>query len=126
MTSNLCKDVRAMRAIIRWGLSLLCLLLLGSFGHGYVWVSPVTKCPLGHAPDLRNTYPTYVLGCDGRVYGPYWYVMPPFAPHQGYLPGAIGQAIQSGFLPYELLQSKEGMEKALQGMPLLSKKHGKN
>src|SRR5262245_13519978 len=106
-----------MRAFIRLGIGLLGLLLVGSVSEGYVLVSPVTKCPLGHAPDMFSVGPTYYMGTDGRIYGPYYNLRPTFPPQRGYLPGPMGQAIQSGFLPYELMKTKEAMD--ISYMPLL-------
>src|ERR1043165_5922265 len=115
----------AMPEPIRWRIALSSLLLLSSISHGYVWVTPITKCPYPHAPDLYSTPPMYYRGPDCQIYGPYWCLRPPFPPYQNPLPGQIGKAIMEGYLPPELLKSKEAMAHTLDNMPTLGKKKEK-
>lgn len=109
-----------MKAILRWGTGLLSLLLLGSGSYAYVWVTPVTRCPYPQAPSLYNTAPIYYVDSYGRLSAPYYYLVPPGRPYNGYLPGPIGAAITSGNLPHNLLLSKEAM--SIGNMPLLGQK----
>lgn len=113
-----------MKAIFRWGVGLLGLLLLGNLSHGYVLVTPVTRCPYPVAPSLYNTPSYYLMDAYGNWTGPYTYLVPPFKPFQGFLPGPTGAAIASGNLPHTLLLSKEGL--AIGKMPMVGQvaKHG--
>jgi hypothetical protein len=88
--------------------------------HGYVWVSPVFKTPYPHAPDTRNSG-YYVMDAYGRWTGPHYYLVPPFRPGGGMLPGPIGQAIMAGNLPHTLMQNKDQF--SLGNAPMLGK-HG--
>lgn len=97
-----------MKAIIRWGAGLLSLLLLGSPSHGRVWISPVFKTPLPHAPSPLNSG-FYLVDACGRLTGPHYYLMPPCQPFNGMLPGPTGMAIQQGNLPHTLLLGHEGL-----------------
>src|SRR5262249_41263321 len=53
----------------------------------YYSTSPVTKKPLGVAPDLSRQRGSSCTNGRGMVYGPIFSVLPPFQPFQGYLPG---------------------------------------
>jgi hypothetical protein len=110
-----------MKAILRWGLGLVGLLLVSAVAHGYYWVTPVTKCPYPQAPSICNSG-FYMMDAYGRWSGPHYYVYPPMQPHQGPLPGPVGQAIMAGNLPHTLLM-KEGAN--MGGFPMLpSNRHG--
>jgi hypothetical protein len=108
-----------MKAIIRWSAGLLSLLLLGSSSDARVWISPVFKTPLPHAPSPSNSG-FYLVDAYGRLTGPHYYLVPPCPPFGGMLPGPTGQAIMSGYLPHTLLLSKEGL--AIGKVPLLGQK----
>lgn len=108
-----------MKAILRAGAGLFGLLLLTSTIHGYNWVTPVTKQPYPIAPSPA-TGGYYLMDANGHWCGPHYYLVPPFPPHNGFLPGPVGQAIMAGNLPPELLKSKEAM--TLGNMPMLGKK----
>jgi hypothetical protein len=108
-----------MKSILRWSAGLLGLLLLGSVSDGYYWVTPVFKQPYPAAPSPSNSG-FYLVDAYGRCTGPHYYLVPPFQPFNGMLPGKTGQAIQQGYLPHTLLMSKEGM--ALGNVPLLGQK----
>jgi hypothetical protein len=97
-----------MNALIRWGAGLLSLLLLGSTSHARVWISPVFKTPLPHAPSPSNSG-FYLVDACGRLTGPHYFLVPPCAPFNGMLPGPTGMAIQQGNLPHTLLLSQEGL-----------------
>ena len=98
-----------MKAILRAGTGLIGLLLAASVSFGYVFVTPVYKCPYPQAPNMCNTGPVYYHDAWGRLIGPYYYLRPPCQPFGGVLPGPTGEAIRSGNLPHTLLLSKEGM-----------------
>jgi hypothetical protein len=112
-----------MKAIIRAGAGLVGLFLVASLAQAYVWVSPVFKTPLQHAPDVR-TSAVYYYDAYGRLIGPFYNLTPPFQPFTMPLPGKTGQAIQSGYLPHTLLLSKEGL--SIGNVPMLGGKqeHG--
>lgn len=56
--------------------------------------SPALCVPLPVAPSLCNTPGFYVQYPDGTVYGPNYYLRPPYPPFNGILPGPTGQAIR--------------------------------
>jgi hypothetical protein len=114
-----------MKAILRWGTALLSLLLLTSASHAqYQLVSPVFKTPFPSVPSPSNSSGIYLMDAYGRWTGPHYYLVPPHQPFGGVLPGPIGQAIMSGYLPHELLMDKQAMAATLEGVPTLGK-HGK-
>ena len=89
-----------MKAIMRWGVGLMSLLLLTSVSQGYVWVSPVFKTPLPYAPDCCHPG-FWAQGPHGMWYGPNYYLMPPCGPFNGMLPGPTGKALMTGGLPMD-------------------------
>ena len=108
-----------MKAILRWGTALVSLLLLTQISAGYVWVTPVFKCPYPQAPSPSNSG-FYLLDSEGRWTGPHYYLVPPGKPFGGMLPGQTGQMIMSGYLPHTHLLSKEGL--AIGKVPLVGDK----
>src|ERR1700686_2112216 len=86
----------AMKAILRTSAGLMCLLLASSvsLAQERVFVSPVFKTPLAHAPGPSNIG-FYQMGPGGQWMGPF-YTAPSCAPFNGILPGPIGQAIMDG------------------------------
>jgi hypothetical protein len=62
--------------------------------------SPVFNVPLPIAPSPCSMPGFYTWcpdgTCYGTVYGPNYYLRPPFPPFQGVLPGTTGQAIAAG------------------------------
>jgi hypothetical protein len=117
------KEAPAMKAIHRAGTGLIGLLLAASVSFGYVFVTPVYKCPYPQAPNMCNTGPVYYYDAWGRLIGPYYYLRPPCQPFNGVLPGPTGQAIMSGNLPHTLLLSKEGL--AIGHVPLIGQQTAK-
>jgi hypothetical protein len=109
-----------MKAILRWGLGLVGLVLISSIAHGYYWTTPVTKCPYPQAPSVWNSG-FYLMDAYGRWSGPHYNLYPPMQPFQGALPGPVGQAIFAGNLPHPLLM-KEGANTG--GFPMIQKGHG--
>jgi hypothetical protein len=76
-----------MLALIRWGSGLLALLLATPFVTAQVWVSPVYCRPYQPAPDACGPG-FYSVGPGGMVYGPNYYLVPPWAPVGGCSPAA--------------------------------------
>src|ERR1035438_741474 len=88
-----------MKAILRWGAALVGLLLVTQISHGYVWATPVSKCPYPIAPSPSNSG-FYLMDAYGRWTGPHYYLVPPCKPFGGMLPGRTGEMIMSGYLPH--------------------------
>jgi hypothetical protein len=107
-----------MKAILRWGVGLVGLLLFTSYSFGQVGYSPVLKVPYRQAPDCYNSG-FYLMDAWGRCTGPHYYLVPPTGPFNGILPGPIGKGIQSGQLPHHMLMSKDGM--SIGNAPVLGK-----
>jgi hypothetical protein len=97
-----------MKAILRWGASLVGLLLVSAVASAYYWVTPVLKCPYPVAPSPCNGG-FYLLDSQGRWTGPHYYLVPPCRPFNGILPGKTGGMIMAGNLPHTWLMSKEGL-----------------
>jgi hypothetical protein len=115
-----------MRAIIRCGGGLLGLLLLTSVSTAYPpWCNPLTQQPYPTAPDACG-YGFYVVGPYGMVYGPNYYLVPPFRPvgtclptnYQGQQPNIPGRAPLS-------LPVLGGPPGAVQPMPVFNTQMGK-
>ncbi len=76
-----------MHAITRWGGGLCAVLLFSSvsFAQGYYWATPVFKTPYPTAPDACGPG-YYVANQCGAVYGPNYWLLPPFPPYNGPAP----------------------------------------
>ena len=83
-----------MSPLLRVGGGLAGLLLTASVSFGYTWIHPVTRQPIMPAPDATGPG-WYAVGPEGMVYGPNYYLQPPWQPFNGHLPGATGQAIMA-------------------------------
>lgn len=91
-----------MKAILQWGSGLVALLLFVSSSPAYDWASPVFKWPIQTAPDACGPG-WYSIGGCGMVYGPNYYLVPPWMPFNGLLPGPGGQCLmraQAGIPPW--------------------------
>ena len=77
-----------MKRMTTWGMGLLGLLLVASNAQaqGYYWVHPVSRQPIMPAPDTFGPGFYTQNGPSGMVYGPNYYLTPPWAPFQGVLP----------------------------------------
>ena len=75
-----------MRALVRCGGGLTGLLLAASVSLGQHWIHPVTRAPILPAPDACGPG-WYAPGPQGMVYGPNYYLVTPWAPHNGFRPG---------------------------------------
>ena len=78
-----------MTAIIRWGGGLVASLLVCSASFANPWTYAVSGCPIPAAPDACGPG-WYSCGPYGMVYGPNYYLRPPFPPFQGMIPGNCG------------------------------------
>lgn len=58
----------------------------------------ITCYPPPQAPDMCNTRPFYYPTCYGMVYGPNYYLRPPFPPFQGMI-GPVGAYGVQGMFP---------------------------
>jgi hypothetical protein len=83
-----------MKAIVRWGGGLAAVLLISSVSFAQTWVTPVTKMPYPPNPDACGPGYYVVNGC-GAVYGPNYWIKPPYPPFNGILPGPTGQCLQA-------------------------------
>jgi hypothetical protein len=93
-----------MNAIIRWGGGLVAALLFTSVSFGQTWVTPVYKMPYPPNPDACGPG-FYVMNGCGAVYGPNYWLVPPYAPFNGMLPGKTGQCLQqaqAGIAPWTI------------------------
>jgi hypothetical protein len=73
-----------MKATVAWAAPLAGLLLAASSAQAQYY-SPVTKQPLGYAPDAYG--PGYYVMCpDGQIIGPNYWLRPCFEPFQGVRP----------------------------------------
>ena len=73
-----------MKATVAWAAPLAGLLLAASSAQAQ-YVSPVTKQPLGYAPDAFGPG-YYVMSPDGQIIGPNYWLRPGFEPFQGVRP----------------------------------------
>jgi hypothetical protein len=110
-----------MKAIIRTAAGLLSLLLFSGVSQARIWISPVYKTPLPCAPSPSNSGGFFLVNERGCLTGPHYYLVPPFPPFNGILPGPTGHAIQQGNLPHTLLLSHQGM--AVGNVPYLGQQH---
>lgn len=82
-----------MRAIVRWGAGLAAVLLFTSVSSAQYWVTPVLKQPYPPNPDACGGG-WYSMNACGAVYGPNYWLIPPYPPFNGILPGKTGQVLQ--------------------------------
>lgn len=71
-----------MRGLVLWGGGLTGLLLTASLSCGQYLLHPVSRLPILPAPDACGPG-WYGVGTDGVVYGPNYYLQPPWPPHSG-------------------------------------------
>jgi hypothetical protein len=72
----------AMKATFGWALAGLCLFASSASAQ---YLAPVSKRPLGYAPDAFG--PGFYVTCpDGQVIGPNYCLYPPFPPYNGVRP----------------------------------------
>jgi hypothetical protein len=97
-----------MKAIMRWGSGLVALLLFTSVSFSWEWQSPVFRTPFPQNPDACGPG-WYNMGHCGMVYGPNYYVVPPWLPFNGMLPGKQGDNLmcaKQGIPPWHVAQAR--------------------
>jgi hypothetical protein len=93
----------------RWGGALLALLLATPLVSAYTWGSPIYCRPYYPAPDACGPG-WYVVNPWGMVYGPNYYVYPPFPPVGGCSPANYYTARAQAQAPagYPILPGRPG------------------
>lgn len=98
-----------MKATILWGGTMLGIIgVVPMAPAGGPACSPALHIPLGTAPDACGPG-FYATGFGGACYGPNYWLVPPFPPFNGILPGKAGAwigAAQHGRLPHAVMAAQ--------------------
>lgn len=103
-----------MKATILWGGTLLGIIgVVPIVQAGGPACSPALHIPLGTAPDACGPG-FYATGVGGMCYGPNYWLVPPFPPFNGILPGKAGTwigAARNGQVPQAVLAAQMAQQR---------------
>lgn len=103
-----------MKATILWGGTLLGIIgVVPIVQAGGPACSPALHIPLGTAPDACGPG-FYATGVGGMCYGPNYWLVPPFPPFNGILPGKAGAwigAASHGQVPHAVLAAQMAQQR---------------